>query len=185
MPANVQARLWHCLSVSRSVCPLGWMRVWLVNNRPGWLLIIRSAAEAGGLAYRSSRPRSPCDVISPHLVTLHYTRLRRPSFRRSASFAGGPGAEDPRRFHHSGVDVTAPVEKWRPLIEKHRASLVPTFTPTRPQTVSRCSPAARWHALPSEAINSATRKVILKRFAAATQPPRRWGGMQQRKRFRL
>lgn len=80
MPTNVQAHIWHCLSVSWSVCPLGWMDVWLVNNQPSWLLIILSAAEAGGLTYHSSRSHSPCDVISLHLVTLHYTLLRRPVF---------------------------------------------------------------------------------------------------------
>lgn len=81
VPTNVQAHIWHCLSVSQTVCPLGWMDVWLVNNQYGWLLIILSAAEAGGLTYHSSQSRSPCDVISLHLVTLDYVLQWRPALR--------------------------------------------------------------------------------------------------------
>lgn len=144
VPANVQAHIWHCLSVSWSVCPLGWMHVWLVNNQPSWLLIMLSAAEAGGLTYHSSRSHSPCDVISLHLVTLHYTSLRRPVFLASLR---GAGAENPRCFHHNRVDVTAPVAKRRPLIEKHRTSLSPPSpraTPGAFPPQSYGAPGALW-----------------------------------------
>lgn len=81
LPANVPARIWQRvsgLSVSRSVCPFGRMSVWPVHNQC-WLAANHPPSCREQVAAHTSAPgfhHSPCDVISPHLVTPRYTLAR-------------------------------------------------------------------------------------------------------------